>query len=444
MEHGTKALIARNAKNLRDEIVGYDEMERLLGYAMTRAIGDGNLTHWRESTLRAHVPGLEFPFDIVQRWGVEGLRATPRVIVGTMHCSPGFEPILTANRGYVPIEELDPETDRVFGYMSKCNRISRGTTNRPGGNGYAIQKSSRHFIGRLIEFNTKTTKTTVTPNHRMRACFNPMAADKHIVYLMRRGNWWRIGVTKTFSSPYIAGGLGGRLSTEKADAGWVLGLYNSRSDAVLRESYLSTKYGIPTITFNAMSNRSVSSDQLHKLHDSTADILTSRISKLFYDFNLEQDFPLFIRNGARSRVRSGYAFETCAANLQVDWLFCLPVYNSSYSPTWEPVVAGSYNFSGMVYGLHVPPHGHYVSGGVIVHNSVKGGEANEVYLIPDLAPQAYEDYAIGSAERRDAVLRTLYVGITRAKERLWLCSGTRNVPKVRWIPISEAVEDAPF
>ena len=52
-------------------------------------------------------------------------------------------------------------------------------------------------------------------------------------------------------------------------------------------------------------------------------------------------------------------------------------------------------------------------------HSVKGGEADTVLLFPDLSPAAFEQY---DSRDRDDVTRTLYVGATRARERLLLGS----------------------
>lgn len=52
-------------------------------------------------------------------------------------------------------------------------------------------------------------------------------------------------------------------------------------------------------------------------------------------------------------------------------------------------------------------------------HSVKGGEADVVYLFPDLSIQAMQQY-INTREGRDAVMRQFYVGITRAKEELYI------------------------
>jgi DNA helicase-2/ATP-dependent DNA helicase PcrA len=54
-------------------------------------------------------------------------------------------------------------------------------------------------------------------------------------------------------------------------------------------------------------------------------------------------------------------------------------------------------------------------------HSVKGGQADVVYLFPDLSAAGDAQYNRGGASR-DSVIRTFYVGITRTRETLYLCS----------------------
>ena len=53
-------------------------------------------------------------------------------------------------------------------------------------------------------------------------------------------------------------------------------------------------------------------------------------------------------------------------------------------------------------------------------HSVKGGEADVVYLFPDLSPAGDAQYQIPGAPR-DSIIRVFYVGATRARETLYLC-----------------------
>jgi hypothetical protein len=53
-------------------------------------------------------------------------------------------------------------------------------------------------------------------------------------------------------------------------------------------------------------------------------------------------------------------------------------------------------------------------------HSVKGGEADCVYLFPDLSQAGDAQYRRGGVWR-DATIRLFYVGATRARERLYIC-----------------------
>lgn len=53
-------------------------------------------------------------------------------------------------------------------------------------------------------------------------------------------------------------------------------------------------------------------------------------------------------------------------------------------------------------------------------HSVKGGEADVVYLFPDLSAAGDAQYQLGGSAR-DSVIRLFYVGATRARETLYIC-----------------------
>jgi DNA helicase-2/ATP-dependent DNA helicase PcrA len=55
-------------------------------------------------------------------------------------------------------------------------------------------------------------------------------------------------------------------------------------------------------------------------------------------------------------------------------------------------------------------------------HSFKGGEADVVYLCPELSKKGFQSWIKGG-ETQDSVRRMLYVGMTRAKEELILCDG---------------------
>jgi superfamily I DNA/RNA helicase len=54
-------------------------------------------------------------------------------------------------------------------------------------------------------------------------------------------------------------------------------------------------------------------------------------------------------------------------------------------------------------------------------HSVKGGEADVVYLFPDLSRAGYEEWS-KPGDTQDGIRRLMYVGMTRTKDVLALCS----------------------
>jgi DNA helicase II / ATP-dependent DNA helicase PcrA len=53
-------------------------------------------------------------------------------------------------------------------------------------------------------------------------------------------------------------------------------------------------------------------------------------------------------------------------------------------------------------------------------HSVKGGEADAVFLFPDLSPAGDAAYQ-RHGPQRDSVIRLFYVGMTRARHALYIC-----------------------
>lgn len=63
-------------------------------------------------------------------------------------------------------------------------------------------------------------------------------------------------------------------------------------------------------------------------------------------------------------------------------------------------------------------------------HSVKGGEGDVVILMPDISLEAYRQAAMAQ-EHRDAITRLFYVGMTRARESLYICQPAAPVLAAR-------------
>ena len=65
-------------------------------------------------------------------------------------------------------------------------------------------------------------------------------------------------------------------------------------------------------------------------------------------------------------------------------------------------------------------------------HSVKGGQADVVYLLPDLSRSGMREWT-RPGEGRDSIIRTWYVGMTRAREKLVIC-GRWSPSSIDWRP----------
>lgn len=382
-----------------------DELERIL---------EPDLDWFAESLLKSSRSRMDLPLAVARRDPLL-LAEEPRVILGTIHCSPPDEPILT-KRGWVPIGNLDEE-DRLVGYHSGTNSVLGGTPHA-NSRGYAFERSVRPYSGDLVTIETDSTRTRVTPNHRVVTRFDEDAfCGRWAVYLMRRGPWWRVGICTTAHRPYKSGGVSGRLATEQADDGWILSVHETQREALMAEAIVQGTHGVPGLTFRA---RSLDDVDLAVIHDSTSLDVGIRAKALLDSRGLSEEWPLYSRRpGRHSNMRGNFVTE--AANLvALSGRIQMLTSEGERKPTAKTAVATTEHYDGPVYGLDVPPHHHYISGGNVVHNSVKGGQADKVYLFPDLSLGGMREWT-GSGDSPDSVIRLMYVGMTRAREELLIC-----------------------
>ena len=365
----------------------------------------------------------------------------PGVYLSTVHCSPADEPILTTN-GWVAIGDLDPEQHRLASYMPSCNQLFWGLpmSGHKGPEGYGFRKASRWFQGDLITLVTEGSHTRVTPDHRLRVKWDETFYNKYVVYLMKRGDWWRVGHCKSRPVPYVSGDLAGRLATEKAEAGWILKVCDTKAEAYLEEARIQALYGMPSVTFESAKKRSHTSEELYALHESTRHVVGPRALRLLEDFQLSEEYPLYCR-GALKEVgnRKMDSFTIRARNFLSGYMK-LPVPKSVFieksgprevwtKPDWLRATTTTAPFEGEVFSLDVVPYHFYISGGAVVHNSTKGAEWPTVYVQmpagkfpmvrkPTPDTELNEEYYRREDRRLKDERRLGYVAVTRAMKNL--------------------------
>ena len=362
-------------------------------------VPEPDLSMARRHNHRSHVFGLGACRQTISRQRrADNLGETPDGALVTVCCSPGDEPILTTT-GWVAIKDLDPARDKLAGHHRTINRMTWGGTSNPATDGFMFERSAGPYRGNLIVLDTEQGRTRVTPNHRVLVRLNHAFPEKWCVYLMRKGNWWRIGACVTAHRPYRPVGVGGRLRTEQGTAAWILSVHDTRVRALIAEATWQGQYGIPGLTFRSAKARSLSNRQLAGIHEATSADVLERVGELFTDTGLQPDTPLYVRGvlgtqGLKKKILEA-TFTTAAGNLPpLSRYLDITVpqrsfvernhKNRSMQPVLLQVTITTEPFEGDVYGLYVPPYHHYVSGGAVVHDSSQGYPGPGLSTVVDL------------------------------------------------------------
>jgi len=309
-------------------------------------------------------------------------------------CHPPKELILTSTHGEVPIEELNPSIHRLPTFFIKMGSI---TGTHYGAKNFRIV--NRQYHGTMVSITTESGKTyKCTKDHLCVTRFNDNADNKFCVYLMKKGELWRIG--KSFISRLSTvgqkrhHGVLSRLRGENADALWILGIYNTNTEAFLAEEYFSLYFQISKVCFAASIKKKehksngvykwATKKQLEEHHES---LKKPRCfyEKMLAELGLSIDHPYMIKGGFKDgHPEKGpcprYPMIVRASNL-------IPgIMNMAVIPKkeiihhtltrryrkckWERVTEIKKEpYNGIVYSLDVEgPHHTYFAGKIATHN----------------------------------------------------------------------------
>ena len=272
-------------------------------------------------------------------------------VVGDVdQCQPPGSKVLTSE-GYLPIEKLNPQQHWLVSY----NRSTSDFVGLKGG--LKFGKATRDFAGKLVIVKAGGKKTRCTPNHRWPIKWvSPVNNKYHIVYLMRRGEFYRVGSCPLFTS-------NGKLELwqlakeEKADAAWILSSLDKAERANEKASAIANEYGIPTNTFEV--SRDVNSDDLLAL-------VQDCLSHYGKNFN----YPIYTPEIAFKRNPTASQIDIEAANL-ISGIMMIAVERESKELIWETISSiQQENYTGSVYSLKVDKHYVYFTDGLLTHNSI--------------------------------------------------------------------------
>ncbi len=293
-------------------------------------------------------------------WQHEPCQPAGTLVQKVVERGAGSKPAMIAE---VPIETL-----RVGDFVVSYNPYESVVRRR----GRTITRfSERQFDGFLHTIAAEGRVTRATPEHRFSVRFNPDAATKQVVYLMRRGNWWRVGRVALFNSRGF--GLASRLADNNAEEAWIVSVHANAIEAQCAEQVLSCKYGIPTTHWEVdvwtRPDRIRSSEMIAGMYASLdLGALAARATLLLRDYRMERRQP-FIVGGQRLMFSRKATRLVRACNIFPE-IMQVPMPRSDGDDfDWVTVTGNDATpFSGGVYSMDVEKDHHYIADGLATHN----------------------------------------------------------------------------
>lgn len=235
---------------------------------------------------------------------------------------------------------------------------------------YDIAKAHVHWRGRkvlgvserwvhcdLVAAKAGMTASRYTPDHHCVVKIGDAMADKHLVYLMRRGRSFRVG--RAAGRYGAAFGPMLRAQAEGADALWILSAHDTAEQAAVAEATASARFGIPMMLFRAAANRLVSQPAIDDFWLAMGD-MTDKASGLLVRHRRDIAYPLWEAGNDRLLIRRARVMRAC--NLMDG------MYLRSTEDGWVPATVERERYSGPVYSMTVEDLHTYVGDGLVTHN----------------------------------------------------------------------------
>lgn len=174
-------------------------------------------------------------------------------------CQPIGTKVKTSN-GDVNIESIKVG-DKVISYCAR--RYGQAIIGRSGkrDRGFSSGRTvtdikQRYFQGQLIRVDTITKSSRYTPDHHCIVSLGNAFKGKYILYLMGRGDQFRVGITgpqkhNNGRKINVTGfsDVRNRMNAQGGDRCWILKTFDNLYDVRLEEMFVSSHFGIPQTMF---------------------------------------------------------------------------------------------------------------------------------------------------------------------------------------------------
>lgn len=293
-------------------------------------------------------------------------------------CQPAGTMVRTPS-GEVPIEELK-DGDEVLTFGNDTVKGFR--------DGYKVKVTNREYDGELYEISVGDKKTRTTDGHRFTVRFKE--GGTWCTYLMKRGDWWRVGITRIITSRGF--GLKDRLRAEKGEQAWILECYEDKTAAMVGEQLTMIKYGLPTTHWNIQRGTPEShrtEEQIEMIYKNIdIEELQKKAIKCLEDHGRRIQYPLVERGKGKTALSRHNSSLIRACNI-IPEIMEVPVpyekYETATGKTFDWMTINKVKrepYKGTVYSMDVEKYHHYVADGIVTHNcfyACKEGQEPEWY-----------------------------------------------------------------
>jgi len=276
--------------------------------------------------------------------------------------------------------------------------------------GLDVRVAHRPYHGNLHGVTIGQKQTWCTDGHLWTVRMTSDYSRKWCVYLMRRGGWWRVGVTKMRTTWGF--GLKGRLCSEHGDEGWILSLHDSHADARIHEQLVSVRFGIPQTCWKedpkAQRRQRSHIEELYANLDLVQ--LDRAANAVLVAYHRRRDCPVVLDNGTRAKFGARQSIQVRACNLLPD-IMEAPIPVGGQKVQWQPIRAiDVQEYCGTVHSLRVAKHEHYIADGIVTHNCfytwregaahvfLGPNNATDVWSVKKINPQQMEHLTSKPAE----------------------------------------------
>jgi soluble cytochrome b562 len=267
----------------------------------------------------------------------------------------------------IPIENLREgdmvvSLDRKSGVFIMGRRVE-GITAKPYNDDLVVVKTA---CGK---------KSRYTVNHHCLVNMSPLRG-KYCVYMMQKGDRFRIGRSK-MDYLDIGSGPSARMRHEKADAMWILGVYDTKKECLLMEKAISGRHGIPEMAFvpcySSKDNINFDLEMLESAWEyASAGNLKERAKACLESFGRRIEYPLHKLNGGLNKTYCTKRPMLVHACNIIDGSLVLPFEIDDgvhfMASKWLSVIVSRERYSGLVYSMTVEHNHMYVGDGIITHN----------------------------------------------------------------------------